>query len=91
MNKHFIICEYTEYIQYYDDTITYYTFEDEDIDREKGSQYNLDSMIIAIYEYLGYHIPEHLEDYNEREDYAETMLSALGVTWEIKQESISGI
>jgi len=91
MNNHFIICEHTEYHTNGCDCcepmeFNYYTFEDEDIDREKGSQYNLGSMIIAIYEYLGYYIPEHLEEYNERVDYVETMLSTLGVTWEIKQE-----
>ena len=83
INKHFIVYEESETLLDYGCiyTTTYYTFEGGRLDN-----YSLVGISIAIYEYLGYSIPEHLEEDNERADYAETMLNKLGVTWEIKQE-----
>ena len=91
MNKHFVLYENTEYWQDYCGTqdggmTTYYIFEDVGAYTYSGGIYDILLIPIEIYEYLGYYIPEHLDDYNERVDYVETMLSTLDVTWEIKQE-----
>lgn len=89
--KHYVLYEDTEYFSNgcdccEPDAFTYYTFENENLALSAGTLIYTQDIPIEIYEFLGYHIPEHLDDYDERVDYAETMLEALGVTWEIKQE-----
>jgi len=66
---------------------TYYNFEDESIAKQSGSVSDINDIPIEIYDYLGYHIPEHLDDYEEVNTYVGAMLEALGVTWEIVEES----
>ena len=90
--KHFILYEGVEYFNNgcdccEDSELIYYTFENKNLDLSAGTIIYTQDIPIEIYEFLGYHIPEHLDEYDEREDYATTMLEALGVTWEIKQEN----
>lgn len=88
--KHFVLYEAVEYFSSgcdccEPDEFTYYTFEHENLNLSAGNIHYIEDIPIELYEFLGYHIPDHLDDYDERTDYAETMLSALGVTWEIRQ------
>jgi hypothetical protein len=89
--KHFVVYEVVEYFSNgcdccEPDEFTYYTFDNENLDLSVCSMSYIQDIPIEISEFLGYHIPEHLDEYEERVEYATTMLSTLGITWEIKQE-----
>ena len=90
--KHFVLYEST---QSYSNgcsccepiDFTYYDFEDEQISNSIGTIDYVQEIPMELYEYLGYHIPDYLDEYDERVEYAEKMLGILGITWEVKQEA----
>ena len=90
MNKHFIIYEYGDYHTNGCDCcepmdFNYYNFEDEEVAKYSGSITDINNIPIELAAYLGYTLPDHLDDYDECNEYAEIILATLGVTYEIKQ------